>query len=260
MTEKEKFFERFKFDQEKIGCVGVEREQFTIDPKTGAVAPLAEKYLDCLRESGRLAQDYSNFGYELSACQLESKIGPCQIGELHAKLSDSERTLDWADHVVGARRVNLEIASESMPLDIYPDPTGRYQVITKNMPHEVLSAACRVAATHIHVGMSNLSAAINAYNCAIKHTERLIALGDNSSGQRMALYRVMATQYMPNKIEDLSQFYDRSVVHSFSDDPRRCWTLIRISVHGTIEFRMFGATDSLDQIVEWATLCRDLCA
>jgi ribosomal protein S18 acetylase RimI-like enzyme len=49
------------------------------------------------------------------------------------------------------------------------------------------------------------------------------------------------------------------VTKGFDKDPRKCWTLIRISKNGTIEFRMFGATPSLERIVGWAKLCHDLC-
>ncbi|MEK7498442.1 MAG: hypothetical protein AAB611_01120, partial [Patescibacteria group bacterium] len=39
----------------------------------------------------------------------------------------------------------------------------------------------------------------------------------------------------------------------FAENPRNCWDLIRISRHGTIEFRMFGVTDHVDEVLMWVS-------
>lgn len=260
MTRQEKFFEQFKFDSSKVGFVGVEREQFVIDPQTATIIPRADMYLKYTHDlEGSFDNRLLAFGYELSACQLESKIGPCRIFDLKGRLLDGEHFLRECDTILGMARINCELAPEDMPLDIYPDPTGRYQVITRNMPKMILSAACRVAATHVHVGMPDLQTAVAVYNRAVEHIEELIKLGDGSSGKRIGLYRIMAPRHIPFPISSPQEFFQRAEEHGFANDPRSCWTLIRISIHGTIEFRMFGATDSIDQIVGWASRCRELC-
>jgi len=260
MTDKEKFFAQFKFDQSKVGFVGVEREQFTINPKTATIIPASCKYLDSIAtRDGEIDKTRFRFGYELSACQLESKIGPCPMKDLGCWLRECDDVLSCLDRELGLGRINAELAIEDMPLDIYPDPTGRYQRITQNMPREVLSAACRVAATHVHIGMPDLAPAVEVYNNSIGHTDALIALGDHSAGKRMELYRVMAARHYPESILSVDEYYQRALSEGFIKDPRTCWALIRISIHGTVEFRMFGATDSIDQIVEWASYCHRLC-
>ena len=259
MTQIEKFFAQFKFDPARTGLVGVEREQFTADYARNIV-PASGRYLEAITAlDGRVDKDRLQFGYELSACQLESKIGPSEIADLRRWLNVSEAILRSIDGQLRLTRIHAELAPENMPLDIYPDPTGRYQRITADMPKMVLTAACRVAATHIHIGMPNLETAISSYNKVISHTDELIRMGDHSSGKRMDLYRVMAPRYRPETIHSPRELFERSVAHGFVSDPRQCWTVIRISVHGTVEFRMFGATDSAERIVEWAGYCRKLC-
>jgi hypothetical protein len=42
-------------------------------------------------------------------------------------------------------------------------------------------------------------------------------------------------------------------------DPRKNWSEIRISAHGTIEFRLFGASASDDENMQWIRECHALC-
>lgn len=146
-----------------------------------------------------------------------------------------------------------------MPLDVYPDPTGRYQRITKDMPRKILRAACRVIGTHVHVGMRDHEMALRVYNYAIRHLAELCEMGNGSFGERLAIYKQMAPDYEPKPYASWEEYYNTALEKGFAEDPRKCWTLIRISVHGTIEFRMFGATDSIDRIVSWATRCHQIC-
>ena len=260
MTDKGKFFAKFKFDQSKAGFVGIEREQFILDRTTRSIIPIVHQYLKHIQSlDNAIDQNRFQFGYELSACQLESKIGPCSLGKIGQWLKESDEILESIDGELGLSRMHIELAPESIPLDIYPDPTGRYQKITKNMPREILAAACRVAGTHILIGMPDMETAISVYNKVIAHTDKLIEMGDLSLGKRMELYRVMAPRYYPKTIASTDELYRQARAFGFADDPRKCWTLIRISVHGTIEFRMFGATESIGQIVEWASRCYTLC-
>jgi len=261
MSDGKKFFEQFRFDQSRTGYVGVEREQFVLDPLVGKIVPHVPRYLSCISSlNGMIDTSRFNFGYELSACQLESKIGPCRLGEVRARLDECEAILSKVDSRVSMIRVNTELAPEDMPLDVYPDPTGRYQIITRSMPPEVLSAACRVAATHIHIGMPDLDTAIRAHDRAIAHVEELIKMGDGSAGKRMALYKVMAKRYLPEFIGSPDGLYLQAAAHNFLNDPRSCWTMVRVSIHGTVEFRMFGATDSHDKITDWVNRCHEICS
>ena len=257
----DEFFGKFAFKASGAGLVGVEREQFVIDPETNEIVPHAARYLSHIEGLGGAIHHMKyQFGYELSACQIESKIGPCSLDRIEEQLNQSEQFLSSVDGKLSLGRLNLEVAPRDVPLDIYPDPTGRYQKITQRMDKDVLKAACRVAATHIHIGMPDIDTAIKSYNRSIESLDTLIRMGDHSKGQRMSLYPLMAKRHLPEIILSPKDFFEQAVTFGYDEDPRKCWTLIRISVHGTLEFRMFGATDSIPEIMEWVKQCHKLCS
>jgi hypothetical protein len=248
------FMGKFKFDPSRTLYVGVERERFLTS--AGLIAPVAPVILKELERYG------DQFGYELSACQLEDRIGPCPIGEAEDLLSRNDELIDVAlagSHKSHFGQLHLEVAPEDMPLDVYPDPTGRYEEITRNMPRHVLLAACRVTGTHVHIGMPDHETALRVYNAVLPHCATLCEKGNGSFGERLAIYRIMAPDYEPKPYGSWDHFAKIAAEKGFAEDPRRCWTLIRISKHGTIEFRMFGATFSLPRIISWIHLCHDLC-
>lgn len=247
----EKFMERFNFRKENSLLVGIERECFITDLQ-GNIIPKSDVVLSVLA-------DRSKFGYELSACQLEDRIGPVAIDGLRVSLYANEIILRWAEAALNFRRLFLEVAPEGMSLDVYPDPTGRYQKITKNMTRHILEAACRVTGTHVHIGMPDHETALKVYNKVIGEIENLSALGDGSNGERLRIYKVMAPDFHSPHYRSWIDFYEAAVEKDFVTDPRKCWNLIRISIHGTIEFRMFGTTSDLNKIIEWANICHDLC-
>jgi len=246
------FRDQFEFDAAKALCIGVERERFLT--VKGHIAPIAPMVLDALKNVG------GRFGYELSACQLEDRIGPHRLEDISAALYDNDELIADATCIAGGfDTLFTEVGPEDMPLDVYPDPTGRYQEITRNMPRHILLAACRVIGTHIHIGMPDLETALRVYNAVVPHYVELCERGNGSFGERLAIYRIMAPDYEPKPYRDWEHFAAVASDKGYSEDPRRCWTLIRISKHGTIEFRMFDATSSLFRVVGWARLCYDLC-
>lgn len=246
------FLQQFKFDSRKRLMIGVERECH-LKNKNGQIAPIAKKILDCLGNKD------GQFGYELSACQLEWRIGPCGLSELKEKLLADEIILRETEKQLGFTRSFIEVGPGDMPLDVYPDPTRRYQRIAENLPRHILLAACQVIATHIHIGMPDYQSALMVYNSVINYIDGLCRLGDHSDGKRLELYKIMAPNFVPLLYNTWQDFYEKAVKEDFIDDPRKCWTLIRMSIHGTIEFRMFGATGNLDEIVGWAKKCQEIC-
>lgn len=273
----EKFKSLFKYNSIMTGYLGIEQEMFIVHKYFPFMpVPVAHKVIALLESKGvpqRVAGE-SCFGpdgiewqpavpgeisYELSDSQLESRTGPIRLRELESALHDTGRRvsdlLHWSQH----EACYTEVGPENMPLDVYPDPTGRYQRITKDMPREILLAACRVIGTHVHVGMRDHEMALRVYNYAIRHLAELCEMGNGSFGERLAIYKQMAPDYEPKPYASWEEYYQTALEKVFAEDPRKCWTLIRISVHGTIEFRMFGATDSIDRIVGWATRCHQIC-
>ncbi len=251
MSRYQEFLRRFQFDVAREGMVGVERECFLMN-SLGEISPLAVSVLSSLNGDGR-------FGYELSACQLEDRIGPCQIVDLRAGIEENEVLIKRAEKVLGFSRLFCEVGPYDMPLDIYPDPKGRYQRIIQGMTQEALLSACRVIGTHVHIGMRDHETALAIYNEVIKHCQRLCEMGDGSNGKRLSIYKVTAKDNQPRPYESWEDFYAYALANGFEKDPRNCWHLIRLSVHGTIEFRMFGATSDIDNIVSWTKICHQLC-
>lgn len=262
------FKKQFQYKAGKAGYVGVEREAYVTDTN-GIIVPRAEEVLRLAlkpKHSGDpwCGYDYHPspdwFGYELSACQVESRVGPVTLENLNRELTKRANDLmDYGFVRCGLKPAYIEIAPATMPLDVYPDPTGRYREIVKGISREVLLAACRVAGTHIHIGMENHEMALHVYNYVIHHLQELCEMGNGSFGERLGIYKQMAPDYQPRPYKDWQDFYQYALEKGFAEDPRKCWSLIRISVHGTIEFRMFGSTESEERIEMWARRCHELC-
>lgn len=251
MKEFQEFLNRFQFKEAGEGLVGIERECFLMN-SSGEISPLAVPVLASLNGDGR-------FGYELSACQLEDRVGPCRIENLRAGIDENEAMIQKSEKSLSFSRSFYEVGPRDMPLDVYPDPKRRYQRIIQGMSKETLLAACRVIGTHVHIGMKDHETALRVYNEIIKHCRELCEMGDSSSGKRLSIYKVTARDNQPRPYESWEGFHSYAMANGFENDPRSCWHLIRISVHGTIEFRMFGATPDIDKIVGWAEYCHRLC-
>ena len=242
-----RFCENFRFKEEFIGYIGTERERFLRDKKSGLLLPRSALFLQSINNP--------LWTYELSACQVEDRTNPRKNKK---SIVDALRANDVAGHTVaeqlGLRLCTDEVAEKNMPLDIYPEK--RYLEISKTIQKAVLMAACRVAGTHIHIGVKNLGHAIRVHNNLRRHLDELCAIGDHSGGERLKLYKLMAPNWNPPHYHGVKHLFRVAQAEKFVDNPRNCWHLIRISIHGTVELRMFGVTENLEEILEWITLIR----
>jgi gamma-glutamyl:cysteine ligase YbdK (ATP-grasp superfamily) len=143
-----------------------------------------------------------------------------------------------------------------MPLDVFPG-NPRYAKIARTLPKDVLLAALRVTGTHIHVGVGSMAEAIQAHNAFADLITTFQHLGDHSNGERIRLYRSVSGDTPQPRYADATHFYDHAVSAGFADNPRNCWDLVRISRHGTVELRMFGMTEDVDETVSWAVSVLD---
>jgi len=248
-----KFLDLFKFMPEKSMFMGIERECFLTNGQ-GKIIPSAYQMLQHLNQNCD-----ERFGFELSACQLEDRIGPCEVFDLKKELIKNNEEISKIELKLGFKRSYVEVAPSDMPLNIYPDPTGRYQKIVKNMPKNILLAACRIIGTHVHVGMPSHEVALKTYNKIINYCNELCQLGDGSNGKRLKIYKIVAPECQPVAYKNWDEFYQYAIEKNFVHNPRNCWHLIRITVHGTIEFRMFGPTIDLNKIISWAKKCHQIC-
>lgn len=244
-----KFLQRFCFHPELAGYIGIEREQFLISPESGQCVPRAPEFLKTINDP--------QWTYELSACQVESRTKPKQeLSAIEHILCANESRGKVVATQMGLHLINREVGAMEMPLDVYPNP--RYLEIAKTISRERLAAACRVTGIHVHIGTHTISDAILLHNAVLPHFESLCQLGDHSGGERLRLYKVMAEHWEPSAIHCPEHFFEIAQREGFSDHPRNCWKLIRISTHGTVELRMFGATDHVGEIMEWIQLLKTI--
>lgn len=248
------FVEKFRFNEALVGHVGVEREVFLCSSTSGQITPQAGRVYRLLERSGRFPGDFSP---ELSACQVEFRTKPVRLSELESQLTERGNHLRVVCGTIGLQPMYLEVAGPDMTTEVYPDE--RYLTIAKKLSPEVLSAACRVTGTHVHIGMPDFNTALRVYNRVIAHTEELIELGDDSSGERLRLYRMVAPNCDPTPVASVESLYERAIREDFAENVRNWWSLIRITRYGTIEFRMFGNTSSIARVCTWAKRCHELC-
>ena len=243
------FLSKFSFRPEMAGFFGTEREHFLISSSDRSYAPKSKKFLETIRNN--------MWTYELSACQVESRTQPqIDLKAIEAGLLANKNMGDKVAIKLGLELLNQEVADVNMPLDVYPDQ--RYLEIAEHISEEQLRAACQVAGTHIHIGANNIDQAITINNLLVPNLNTLCDMGDHSNGARLRLYRTMAKNWQPTIYQNPEHLFEISQKENFTDNPRNCWKLIRISIHGTVELRMFGATNDINEILGWISFVKSV--
>jgi gamma-glutamyl:cysteine ligase YbdK (ATP-grasp superfamily) len=242
------FLGKFGFKKSGQGLIGIERERFLTDRGMLPV-PRAEEFLAIVKDP--------RWTCELSSCQVEDRTEPKKrISDVEKELLLNDRMGNYVAGEMGLILYCMEVGPEDMPLDIFPKP--RYLEIAENISLETLKAGCRVTGTHIHLGMPDIKTAIKASNAFREYIPYLCEIGNNSHGERLRLYKKMAPDWNPPVYEDKQHFFETAKEKGFAKDPRKCWHLIRISVHGTLELRMFGSTSRTRKTIEWVKTAREI--
>lgn len=248
MNTKEKFLSQFAFSNAMRGYVGIERERF-LKNAAGLYVPRAKKFLSEVKDS--------HWTHELSACQVEDRTDPRNNTlELKYDLVRNTNNGIYAAQNIGAEIITEEVASFHVPLDVFP--LERYKNIVQTITKDRLRSACRVAGIHIHMGVGSIDEAIRVHNVCNAYRNKLIHMGDHSSGERIALYKEMAPQWSSPHYENVEHFFETATIEGFSESPKQCYHLVRISVHGTVECRMFGVTPHEDEIIYWVEFLKKI--
>lgn len=243
------FLSKFAFRPELTGFVGIEREHFLVLPNSYHYVPHSKRFLDSIKNG--------SWTYELSACQVESRTQPqIDLSAIKINLLANENMGNKTAKKLGLQLINQEVGNLDIPLDIYPNP--RYLKIVKKISEEQLRAACRVAGTHLHIGTKDIKQAILVNNLLIPHVHTLCIMGDHSGGERLGLYKTMAKNWQPTVYQSPEHLFEIANEEEFTENPRNCWKLIRISIHGTIELRLFGSTENIDEILEWVSFVKSI--
>lgn len=248
MNATKKFLSQFAFSGDMRGYVGIERERF-LKNAMGLYIPDAKKFLSEIKDS--------HWTHELSACQVEDRTDPRNNTlELKYDLVRNTNNGIFVAENMGAQVIAEEVASFNMPLDVYP--SERYMHIARTISEDRLRAACRVAGTHIHIGVGSVDEAIHIHNVCADYMGKLIQMGDHSNGERISLYKEMAKQWNSQHYENTEHFFETAKRENFSENPKQCYHLVRISVHGTVECRMFGVTPHEDEIISWVEFLQQI--
>lgn len=249
------FMGRFVFDPANAWKVGVERELFIKDRASGLVVPRAPQLLSAIwKRHPRLAQ---SFGYELSACQLETRTPPVGLEALMASLQERERVIAEVLADFGCIPEYDGVGPETMSVQTYPD--SRYDRIVSNNPPTRILAACRIIGTHGHIGMKDAESALRVYNHVVQNLHSLRMTADKTDGARRAIYREVVADPTPVIFRSWADFHAHAIEHGYAENPRDNWAEVRITRYGTIEFRLFDGTSSTWQIVSWLRECSALC-
>lgn len=248
------------YNPERRGHIGVEREFFLtreIEYAQWNVICWGTKFVPRSPEFLAAINDPA-WTYELSACQVEHRTEPfADIQDIRNALAAGLKRGRFTAEEFGLRLVAVEVAPDTMPLDIYPDD-ARYAKIAATLPAHVLSAACRVTGTHFHVGCASAEEALTVHNALVPHLDALCTLGDHSHGERIALYKMMATNWRSPIYESPAHFDAVAHEQKFAENLRDCWHLIRVSRHGTVELRMFGMTENVEENIHWIEVVRGI--
>ncbi|OGM00440.1 hypothetical protein A2480_04275 [Candidatus Uhrbacteria bacterium RIFOXYC2_FULL_47_19] len=239
--------------------LGIERECFIID-SSGSVVPAIGKLLPrVFLVAERIGVPQNLFSFELFAGQIEERTPPCRnFEEIKKTLSINGRILSAAISSLGLSFDYSEFVEEHKVGVFEVNPFDRrHRDIWSAMSLEKRVAASVVAAVHVHISVSKDEVVRVLNLCREETVNRLVHLGDHSRLRRMTAYRIVSgTDGIPPEFDDFSEVMNYI---SSQGGEKNVWDLVRYKPStGTIEFRMFGTTSSVDEIVEYIRVCRDL--
>lgn len=247
------FKKLFSFDPQYHLYVGIERELYIT--RDGEFLPLAD---DILRSIGDM-QFPSTWTHEFSACALEQTIGPVKFENLHDTVVAMDISKSMIEQKFDVELLAYEVAPNNLPSTVYPDPTGRFGTIVETASSELVDAALRTGGIHIHIGIASHDQALRVHQKLSNETvlEYLLSIGDNSNRERIDLIQHF-TDWSVDSFTSWSDFYEYIKSKDLLQDLKSYRPLIRISKHGTIEFRMFGSTNSRELIEFYVKTCHGL--
>jgi len=242
--------------------VGIERERFIVDPRDDKIIPgigrLLTSVWDKVQGSGCSAD---LFGYELFAGQIEDRTPPCDSLEaLKVALVANDDILNEVASQFGWKFDFSEFAEESRIKDLVVNPFNeRHQRIWASISPERRLAASRVAAIHVHIAIGKNLAAQALGFCDKETVSRLIKLGDHSQGKRIEAYRIMSqSDGIPPKFSSRAELMRYIQQHG---GERNVWDLARYKPSTrTVEFRMFGTTGDIQEIISYVEACLQVVA
>lgn len=238
---------------------GVERERFISD-SGGKIVPAIGELLPHVYEVARKRGVSENlFSFELFAGQIEDRTPPCEdLRMIEDSLKINDEILLEAANDLGLSFDHSEFIDESKVISFEVNPFDRrHQEIWTSIPNERQIAASIVAAVHVHISVSNAEVVRVLNLCRKEIVDNLIQIGDHSNLRRINAYRTMAeTDGISPTFSTFSEVID--YINSKGGE-KSVWDVVRFKPStGTVEFRMFGATPSIEEIIRYINACHDL--
>lgn len=237
---------------------GIERERFIVNDR-GIVVPEIGKLLPEVQQLARergMSEDL--FSYELFAGQIEDRTMPSStLEEMRAALVQNEVILlEAASNLdLGFDHSEFVEAGNVDTFEVNPF-NERHRQIWAAIPCERRIAASVVAAIHVHISVTGKEAVKILNLCRSDVINHLILLGDHSNLRRINAYRTMAeTDGVPPMFASLAEV--KAYIGKKGGE-KNVWDLVRYKPSTkTVEFRMFGATPNVDEILGFVTACRE---
>ncbi len=243
-----------------ITTIGIERERFIIKASSGKIVPAIGELLPRVQrmaQAKRISPEL--FGYELFAGQIEDRTPPCKsLADLRRSLKVNDEILNELASQNGLGFSFTEFAGESEIEALVVNPFNeRHKKIWDEISPERRLAASRVAAVHVHIGCGAAQALRLINLCDRSVIDRLSKLGDHSNGRRIAAYRIMTqSESVPPRFSDIGELLEYIKKHG---SERNVWDLVRYRPsYGTTEFRMFGITPDIEEIIGFVRACLNL--
>ncbi|CAN5304875.1 carboxylate-amine ligase [soil metagenome] len=248
--------------------LGVEEEMQIVDAATGELVPKIEEIM------ARLPEDLKEaVSYELFQSVLEIKTPPC------ASVAEAEGILRELRSRVGswAAACGSSLASAGAhPFSLYKDQKITAQDRYKRVIETLRWVAERevIFGQHVHVGVPDEEAVIEAHNRLSEQVPLLLALSANSpywqgmdtgyDSTRVKIFETFPRSGLPPAFPDYEAFenyVDLMVDSGAIDDYTFCWWDVRPhSRIGTIELRVLDSQTSLKSAMSLAALTQCLVA
>lgn len=238
---------------------GIERERF-ITNAHGKIVPAIGKLLPLVHRIARGRGLSENlFSFELFAGQVEDRTPPClNLEAVKNALLANDGVLLEAAGILGLTFDHSEFADEEMVVAFEVNPFDeRHQRIWASIPNDRRVAASVVAAVHVHVSVADEEAVRILNLCRRNVIDRLISIGDHSNLKRINAYRTMAeTDGIPPMFAGFSEVMEYI---ASKGGEKNVWDLVRYKPSTkTVEFRMFGATQRVEEILGYVKACQNV--
>ncbi len=238
---------------------GVERERFITNAQgeivsaVGTLLPLVHQ----IASNRGLAN--IRFTYELFAGQIEDRTPPAEnLQSVETALLENDEVLLAAADRLGLAFNHSEFVTPEKVVSFEVNPFDeRHQQIWREISLDRRIPASTVTGVHVHISASENEAVKVLNRCRSDVIDRLIAIGDHSNLQRVNAYRTMAgVDGVPPLFACLSELMEYI---NAKGGEKNVWDFVRYKPSTqTVEFRMFGATQNVDEILGYVKACQQV--